>query len=102
VEEEAHVHLIHIRIFRAANLHGRVGEELKGHGRSIIRHTFEIRIHSREIRKTEEGSEGSVRSELDADFLFAVSGEGGVEEVDNLAGKGFAGDGAGVGAGVVG
>lgn len=73
---------------------GGVGEELKGHRRSVVDNPGELVRDSRQLCETKEGQEGSVGAELDADLGGRLAGDGGVELGNNLCGERRASDGA--------
>ena len=55
---------------------GGVGDELEGHGGGVVDHAGEVLGDGRELGEAEEGEEGAVGAELDADLGFGFSGDG--------------------------
>jgi len=81
----------------------RIRHKLECHTGRIIRDTVEIRVRLEKLREAEEGEEGGVGAELDVEFWgWRGLRDGGVEGLEDLAGKSGAGDGADGGGGVVG
>jgi len=79
-----------------------VGEKLKGHGASVIDNAGEVVADFLQVRETEEGHEGRVGAELDAEFLGAGGADDVVHVFEDFSCELHAGDCAHVVAGVVG
>ena len=79
---------------RAAD--GRVGDELKGHGRGVVGHAVEVSVHGWQAGETEVGGKGCVVAELYSKLALSAAGDGGVQELGDLSREGHAGNGAGV------
>ena len=67
---------------------GSGGEELESHAGSIVGDAKEVWIDLCEVRKAEEGLEGTIGAELDGEFgSFAGRGDGGIESLNDLCGQ---------------
>lgn len=65
----------------------RIGHQLKGHRRSVVDDAGEVFGGGGELGKAEEGEEGSIGTELDADLGLGLSSDGRVELLDDLGGE---------------
>jgi hypothetical protein len=80
----------------------RSSEELDNHRASVVDDAGEVGAGLGQVHETEEGEEGGVGAELDAEFLGALAGDGRVQVRQDFAGKLHARDGTHVIRGVVG
>ena len=63
---------------------GGVGDQLKGHGGSVVHDSSEVHGCSRELGETKEGQECSIGSELDSNLLLGLAGDRAVELLKDL------------------
>lgn len=80
----------------------RIGDELKGHGRSIVADSHEVGAGFLHLSETEEGHECAVGAELDVEFGTLLAVYEGLESFDNLTAEDRAGNGSNGVAAVVG
>jgi len=79
-----------------------VGEELEDHGASVVDHAGEVVADLLQVRETEEGHEGRIGAELDAELLGARGGDDVVHVLEDFSCELHTRDCAHVVAGVVG
>ena len=84
-EEESNVNVVCGWVVARRDLGGSVGEELEGHGRGVVDDAAEVRVGLLQVCEAEEAGESGVGAKLHADLLLALSGDGGVEELDDFA-----------------